>query len=60
MVKKYLRIFAATLFWHIDSGAFQHFQQGLLHSFSTHISCDADVIVLDDNLVNLQCLQDVR
>ncbi len=50
-------VLAAPLLWHIDSGALQHLEQGLLHALATDIPCDADVVVLDHDLVNLHMSQ---
>ena len=47
-------ILAAALLGHVHDGALQHLQQRLLHPFPAHISCDADVLALLHNLINLQ------
>ena len=53
------RVLTAALLRHVHDGAFQHLQQGLLHPLAAHIPCDADVLALLHNLVDLQGGDDI-
>ncbi len=53
-----MRMFAAALRWNVAHAAFQNFQERLLHSFAGNIACDAHVIGLAADLVDLVNVND--
>ena len=46
-------MFAPTLWRNVDNRSFKHFQQGLLHTFSAHITGYGRVVTFTCNLVDL-------
>ena len=48
-----VRMLSPALRWNITGTAFQNFQQSLLHPFAGHIACDAHVVRLASDLVDL-------
>jgi len=48
-----LWVLAPALWWHVYSGAFEQFEQGLLHTFTGNISCDARVVVFACDFIHL-------
>ena len=43
---------APALRWHLDIGALEQFQQGLLHTLSADIACDGGVVAFSGNFVD--------
>ena len=48
-----LRVLSPTLWRHVHHGAFEEFEQPLLHTFSTDVTCDGWVVAFACDLVNL-------
>ena len=48
-----LGMLASTLRRYVHDGTLQQFEQALLHTLTTHVTCDGWVVTLAGNLVNL-------
>ena len=55
-----VRMFATALRRHIADGAFENLQERLLHAFSGDVACDADVLRLAADLVDLVDVNDAH